>query len=217
MVSGINGRATTVTPHWLRRRLAETRLPSDPLAVSLPPGSERWPGSLRRRLQTDLKPAGVLIPVIERQDVLTVLLTQRAAQLKAHASQVSFPGGRMEEHDDDVCITALRETREEVGIDPAHVAVIGYLESMPTITGYAVTPVIGLISPDFELTIDRTEVEYAFEVPLEYLLDARNDVPVEREFEGRRVTMMELHYEGERIWGATAMMIEAFRKKLLLE
>lgn len=172
---------------------------------------------MRRRLQEGLRPAGVLIPVIERQDALTVLLTQRSAKLKAHAGQVSFPGGRMEDHDADVCVTALRETHEEVGIDPALVAVIGFLDSMPTITGYAVTPVIGLVSPDFKLAIDRTEVEYAFEVPLEFLLDARNDVPVERDIEGRRMTMMELHYEGERIWGATAMMIDAFRKKLLLE
>ena len=215
MVSDIKGLATAVTPDWLRERLAGTRLPSDPLAVTMPPGSERWPGGMRRRLETGLRPAGVLIPVIEHEGALSVLLTQRAADLKNHAGQVSFPGGRMEEHDADVRMTALRETREEVGIDPGHVSVIGYLDSMPTITGYAVTPVVGLVSTAAELTIDRTEVEYAFEVPLDYMLDARNDVPVEREFDGLKFTMMELHYDGERIWGATAMMIQAFREKLL--
>jgi len=181
----------------------------------MPPGSERWPASMQERLRRGLKPAGVLIPVIETRTELSVLLTQRAADLKHHPGQVSFPGGRMEEHDEDVRVTALRETHEEVGIDPHAVAVIGYLESMPTITGYAVTPVIGLVEGPAQLSIDTTEVEYAFEVPLEFLLDARNDRPVERELEGRIVTMMELHYEGKRIWGATAMMLQALRKTLL--
>lgn len=181
----------------------------------MPPGSERWPADMRERLTRHLKPAGVLIPVIETSEELSVLLTQRAADLKHHPGQVSFPGGRMEEHDADVRVTALRETHEEVGIEPQAVSVIGYLESMPTITGYAVTPVIGLVEGPPQLSIDTTEVEYAFEVPLEFLLDARNERPVERELEGRTVTMMELHYEGQRIWGATAMMLQAFRKILL--
>lgn len=170
---------------------------------------------MRRRLGTGLKPAGVLIPVVERAAQLSVLLTQRAADLKHHPGQVSFPGGRMEEHDRDLSVTALRETYEEVGIEPGQVSVIGYLDSMPTITGYAVTPVVGVIQGPTKLSIDRTEVEYAFEVPLEFLLDPDNDRLVEREFEGRTVTMMELHYEGQRIWGATAMMLQVFRKKLL--
>ncbi len=181
----------------------------------MPPGSERWPADMRERLTRGLKPAGVLIPVIETRTELSVLLTQRAADLKHHPGQVSFPGGRMEEHDADVSVTALRETHEEVGIDPQAVSIIGYLESMPTITGYAVTPVIGLLEGPPELSIDTTEVEYAFEVPLEFLLDERNDRPVERDFEGRTVTMMELHYEGQRIWGVTAMLLHAFRKTIL--
>ncbi len=181
----------------------------------MPPGSERWPAEMRERLSRGLKPAGVLIPVIETRAELSVLLTQRAADLKNHPGQVSFPGGRMEEHDADVRVTALRETHEEVGIEPQAVSVIGYLDSMPTITGYAVTPVIGLVEGPAELSIDKTEVEYAFEVPLDFLLDERNDRPVEREIEGRRVTMMELHYEGQRIWGVTAMLLHALRKTLL--
>jgi len=170
---------------------------------------------MRDRLWGGLKPAGVLIPVIQTRTELTVLLTQRAADLKHHPGQVSFPGGRMEEHDDDVRVTALRETHEEVGINPRAVSVIGYLESMPTITGYAVTPVIGLVEGPPQLSIDTTEVEYAFEVPLDFLLDERNERPVERRLEGETVTMMELQYEGQRIWGATAMMLQAFRKIIL--
>ncbi len=216
MVSNINDFPTRepVTIDLLRERLSGTRLPDDPLDVSLPPGSGSWPDAMLERLAKTLTPAGVLIPVMVRERELSVLLTQRSAALKHHAGQVSFPGGRMEEHDLDVRVTALRETHEEVGIEPHHVAVIGYLAPMPTITGYAVTPVIGLVSESAELLIDRTEVEYAFEVPLEFLLDETNDRLVDREFQGRSYPMVEFHYDEQRIWGATAQMLLLFRKFL---
>jgi len=162
-----------------------------------------------------LTPAGVLVPVMERPDGLSILLTQRAADLKHHAGQVSFPGGRLEEHDADVRAAALRETHEEVGIEPRLVDVIGYLRSMPTITGFAVTPVIGLIRDGIDLVVDRTEVDYAFEVPLDFLLDEANDRLCDREFEGHQFKLVEFHFGGERIWGATAYMLLAFRKFLL--
>jgi len=204
----------SLTADLLRQRFASTVLPDDPLNVSLPPGGENWPASLQEQLATTLTPAGVLIPVMQRATELSVLLTQRSADLKHHAGQVSFPGGRMEEHDADVGVTALRETHEEVGIAPRHVSVIGYLGAMATITGYAVTPVVGLVSDRAELVIDRTEVEYAFEVPLDFVLDESNDRRVERELHGQRFRMVELHYEGQRIWGATAQMLFTFRKYL---
>lgn len=204
-----------MTAEWLRERLADTRLPENPLNVTLPPGIRRWPAALQEGLRTTLTPAGVLIPVLERAGDLSVLLTQRSAELKHHAGQISFPGGRMEDHDADVGMTALRETQEEVGIDPQHVSVIGYLGPMPTITGYAVTPVVGLVSDAAELVIDRSEVEFAFEVPLDFLLDARNDKRVEREFQGHSIPMVEFHYEERRIWGATAYMVLVLRKYLI--
>jgi len=204
-----------LTADLLRSRLSATRLPVDPLDVRLPPGSDRWPEPMRERLTTTLTPAGVLIPVMQRATELSVLLTQRSAALKHHAGQVSFPGGRMEEHDEDVRITALRETHEEVGIEPRHVTVIGFLGPMPTITGYAVTPVVGLVSDAAELAIDRTEVEYVFEVPLDFLMNASNDRWVERQFHGRAIPMVEFHFEGKRIWGATAQMLLTFRKYLI--
>ena len=86
---------------------------------------------------------------------------------------------------------------------------------MPTITGYAVTPIVGLVAEEVQLEIDRTEVEYAFEVPLSFLLDKRNDVRTEREVYGRKVPMIEFHWDNERIWGATAFMILSLRKILL--
>ena len=183
--------------------------------MATPEGSEGWPSELRKQLPAAMSPAGVLIPIMDRGTELSVLLTQRSASLKHHAGQVSFPGGRMEAHDPDLGATALRECQEEVGIDPQHVAVIGYLRPMGTITGYAVTPVVGLVSDEAELCVDPTEVEYTFEVPLEFLLDRGNQRSVERRLFGCTLSMIEFQYEGQRIWGATAQMLLMFRKSLL--
>ena len=202
-----------ITTALLRERLADTRLPVDPLDVVMPPGSGRWPDDLRAALTESLKPAGVLIPIIDRDDSLSVLLTKRSAALKHHASQIAFPGGRMEAHDVDIQATALRETHEEVGFEPDSVTVIGYLEPMPTVTGYAVTPVIGIVASPESLKVDRTEVELAFEVPLEFLLDKRNARPGEREFRGHTIPIVEFRFEEHRIWGATAHMLLEFSKK----
>jgi len=143
---------------------------------------------------------------------LSVLLTQRSAELKLHAGQISFPGGRMEGHDADIAVTALRETHEEVGIASEHVAVIGYLDPMPTVTGYAVTATIGIVRSGTSVEIDHNEVEYAFEVPLSFLVAPENAKLVEREVYGRSIRMVEYHYESQRIWGATAMLIQQFVK-----
>lgn len=205
-----------LTSHDLRQRFSATRLPDDPLDVVLPMGSDKWPPGMRERLTTALKPAGVLIPVIDRHGAdLSLLLTQRSAELNTHAGQVSFPGGRMEEGDPDIAATALRETEEEVGIVPSGVSIVGFLDPMPTITGYAVTPIIGLIEGGYQLKIDRTEVEDAFEVPLGFLMDPANRKLVDRDYQDARFQMLEYHYEGQRIWGATAFIIEMFIKQLL--
>ena len=204
-----------ITISLLRERLAGTSAPDDPTDVVMPAGSERWPRFIRERILQALQPAGVLIPVLERPGQLSILLTQRSAELKHHAGQVSFPGGRMEDADKDVVHTALRETHEEVGIPPEAITVIGYLDPMPTVTGYAVTPVVGVVSADTPLQLDRTEVEYAFEVPLPFLLDERNQRASEREYQGRTIPTTEFHYESERIWGATAHMLIELRKIVL--
>jgi 8-oxo-dGTP pyrophosphatase MutT (NUDIX family) len=205
------------TADELRQRFAHTVLPADPRDVIEYPGSRHWPASLQQQLRSSLIPAGVLIPVFDRPDSehgLSLLLTQRAADLKHHAGQVSFPGGRMETGDANVGVTALRETQEEVGIGIDLVSVIGFLEPMPTITGYAVTPVIGLIEASVEPVPDHKEVEFAFEVPLSFLLQPHNQQLVARELHGRTFPMVEFHYAGHRIWGATAMMILEFIKVL---
>lgn len=200
-----------LTTAGLRAQLAATRPPSDPTAVIMPPGSERWPPSMQEQLTGTLKPAGVLVPIIDRPvDGLSLLLTRRAAELKHHAGQVSFPGGRMEPNDIDIEATALRETYEEVGIASSQVAILGYLAPMPTVTGYAVTPVVGLVEPTVELKLDPLEVESAFEVPIEYLLEPASRKLAEREIHGRKMQLVEFHYAGRRIWGATAFIILQF-------
>ena len=202
----------SITDEHLRERLAGTRKPLDPLDVVVPRGTYSWPVGMLEKIASTLKPAGVLIPVRQHETGLSVLLTQRSADLKHHAGQVSFPGGRMEDSDADIEATALRETCEEVGISEDEVAIIGYLETMPTVTGYAVTPVVGLVDGGVDLTIDRTEVEFAFEVPLPFLLDPANHRLVDREWQGLSFSMVEFHFDGKRIWGATAQMLMRFIK-----
>ena len=189
-------------------------MPEDPLAVVMPPGSREWPADLRRKMCEGLKPAGVLIPIIEHADSLSVLLTQRSSELTHHAGQVSFPGGSMESADADITQTALRETHEEVGIRPEQVDVAGYLPPMLTVTGFAVTPIVGLVEADISLTLDEREVEFAFEVPLSFLLDDKNQQSSQREVRGVIVPIIEFNYERRRIWGATANILVEFRNIL---
>jgi len=157
-----------------------------------------------------LTPAGVLFPIIQRPLALHVLFTRRASAMKHHAGQVSFPGGRAEPGDADVLATALRETEEEIGVAPDKVRVVGALEPIPTITGYAVTPVIGFVAADVRLRLEPAEVERAFEVPLDFLLDEANVHRSSRRIEGVSVPLHEYGYGGERIWGVTAAMIIDF-------
>jgi len=202
-----------ITASEIRQRFAGTAMPEDPLDVVIPP--PRWPVALQRKLTSDLMAAAVLIPIITREASLSVLLTERSPDLKHHAGQISFPGGRMDAADRDIRATALRETQEEVGIDPANVEIIGYLDPNPTVTGYAVTPVVALVDLQQELIIDPLEVKSAFEVPLPFLLDEDNQQSAEREFEGVMVPIAEFNFGQYRIWGATASMLIQFRKFLL--
>jgi 8-oxo-dGTP pyrophosphatase MutT (NUDIX family) len=198
----------------IRRRLSATRMPADPLAVDMADISRRMPAGVIESLSNNLRPAGVLIPIIERRDALQVLLTERSADLRHHAGQVSFPGGGMESHDADIIATALREAQEEVGIQPYEVDIAGFLNPTPTVTGFAVTPIVGFVRETFRLKVDPTEVEKAFEVPLDFLMDYRNQEHSEREFQGATIPVVTFHYNGHRIWGATAGMLVTLRQLL---
>jgi 8-oxo-dGTP pyrophosphatase MutT (NUDIX family) len=154
-----------------------------------------------------LRPAAVLVPLVDRNEGMTVLLTQRTAHLSAHAGQIAFPGGRVEESDVDAIATALRETEEEVGLPRDHVEVIGRLDTYVTGTGFEITPIVGIVRAPYPMQIDPYEVSEAFEVPLSYVLDERNHRRTTREFETHTRTFYVLPYDGRNIWGATAGML----------
>jgi len=188
---------------WLRERFA--RLVSVP-PIALGDGI-RWAESTALRVPSDLRPAGVLIPVVDRPDGLTVLFTRRTDHLHAHAGQISFPGGGAEEGDATIVDTALRETREEIGLEPRHVEVIGSLHEYRTVSGYRVTPVVALVHPPFALAPDDFEVAEIFEVPLAHLLDARNHRRERLIREGGAREYYSVPYRHYYIWGATAGML----------
>lgn len=199
----------------IRRQLAASApVPAERISM---PGFGDLPSLLRRIRVRRLIPAAVLVPLIDRPEGLSVLLTRRAEHLKHHPGQISFPGGRLERTDDGPAAAALRESHEEIGLPLAHVEVVGYLENYLTITGYSVTPVVGFVRPGFELSLDTTEVAEAFEVPLEYILDHGNLIRRETRFMGFRVPYYEIPYKQYHIWGATAGMIVGFRSRLFDE
>ncbi|EKV26610.1 putative nudix hydrolase YeaB [Caenispirillum salinarum AK4] len=152
-------------------------------------------------------PAAVLVPLIQRPEGTTVLLTQRTAHLKNHAGQISFPGGRCEEVDDGPVATALRESHEEIGLAPGLVDVLGHLDDYITVTGFAVTPVVGLVAPPFDLEPDPFEVAEVFEVPLAFVLEKANHERHTYQIKGRTRAYYAMPYQGRYIWGATAGML----------
>lgn len=161
----------------------------------------------------DLKPAAVLLPLVFRHEP-HVLLTRRTDHLSRHAGQVAFPGGRADPDDISLVETALRETQEETGIDPAFVTIAGYLDAYETGTGYAILPVVGILSDGFALTPHEHEVASIFEVPLSFLLDPANKVRQSREFQGRRRSFYSFTYDDHYIWGATAAMLINFAERI---
>lgn len=171
----------------------------------------------RRRGDHDLNPgmaepdmtraASVLVPIVGREDGLTILLTRRSETLPVHKGQISFPGGRVEEDDVDDVETALRETEEEIGLGRDRIEVIGRLDTYTTRTGFEVTPVVGLVRPPFELVADPVEVAEVFEVPLSFVLDTANHQRHSREWQETVRHFWVLPYQHYYIWGATAGML----------
>lgn len=162
-------------------------------------------------------PAAVLVPLVERPEGLTVLLTQRATHLKNHAGQISFPGGRTEPQDASPLATALRETEEEIGLARELVTVAGYLPDHLIVSGYRVTPVVGFVRADFALALDETEVQSTFEVPLAHVFDPANHVRRKRAFGELEVELIDIPFGSRNIWGATAGMLLTFYRMMVLE
>ncbi|HKX37837.1 MAG TPA: CoA pyrophosphatase [Burkholderiales bacterium] len=166
------------------------------------------------RLAAAIIAAAVLVPIVDRSSGLSVIFTQRTSHLKAHSGQVSFPGGRAEPSDATPEFTALREAHEEIGLPMERVEVLARLPEYLTRTGFRVTPVVGLITPPFDLVPDPREVEEVFEVPLAYLLDPSNHARETRELQGRTVGYYVVRYESRTIWGATAGMLMSLYRHL---
>lgn len=161
-----------------------------------------------------LRPAAVLVALIDRVGGPRVLLTLRNEALRHHAGQISFPGGSIDPGDVDPVAAALREADEEVGLARDLSVPLGYLDPFVTITGFHVFPVVATVSREYVPRLDPTEVAEAIEVPLAFLLDPRNVHELEVDWQGRRRALLEYRYEGHRIWGATAAMLVNFRRRL---
>ncbi len=159
------------------------------------------------------RPAAVLVPIIARDEV-TVLLTQRPDTMRSHAGQISFPGGKFEPDDTDAVAAALREAREEIGLERDFVETLGFLDGYRTGTGFNVIPVVALVRPGFELTLDPNEVADAFEVPLRFLMDEANHHKHARPWRGRDRHYYAMPYGERYIWGATAGMIKNLHQRL---
>lgn len=226
---------STATPQAMRPLFEPESVPFDPAfedpATRGPaiPAERLRPSELRRRFASDrlwepeiradsrflrpeqpIRPAAVLMPLVVDNDQVSVLLTERTAHLYDHAGQISFPGGRVEAGDVDAAATALREAREEIGLDAALVDVVATLPEYTTATGYLVTPVIGMIEHPYNLAIDQFEVSEAFAVPLAFLMDPAHHE--RRLFKAGDIarTFYAMPYQSQRryfIWGATASML----------
>ena len=170
--------------------------------------------SVRATLTTRRTPAAVLVPLVERQTGMTVLLTQRATTLKDHAGQISFPGGRIEPEDADAWHAALREAYEEIGLRSDLVEFAGYLPDHVVISGFRVTPVVGFVKPDYQLNIAPEEVHEVFEVPLDFILDSANHKSRQRKIGELTIDIHDIPYGGRNIWGATAGMLMTLRQRL---
>ncbi len=158
-------------------------------------------------IERPLRDAAVLVPVVVRESGPTVLLTQRTDHLHHHPGQISFPGGRVEQHDESPLEAALRETEEEIGLARRHVEIIGRLPEYRTVTGFAIYPVVGLVRPPFELELDDFEVAEVFEVPLAFLLEPANRQRHRIEYQGVMREYFAMPWQGRFIWGATAGML----------
>jgi 8-oxo-dGTP pyrophosphatase MutT (NUDIX family) len=209
MEPGNSGEGMTMTREDVRRRLVARNDAIAAGALMPPPyvgsdftlnGADRPPDNLRS--------AAVLVPLVDRAAGLTVLLTQRTADMPSHAGQIAFPGGRHDKRDPDLIATALRETEEEVGVGPAFVDVVGSLDNYVTGSGYLITPIVGFVAPGFALKPDPREVADVFEVPLAFFLDPANHHIHSRTWQGRERRYYAMPYGDRYVWGATAGMLK---------
>jgi 8-oxo-dGTP pyrophosphatase MutT (NUDIX family) len=166
------------------------------------------------REERNLRPAAVLVPIIERRGGATILFTRRADTLQAHAGQVSFPGGRIDEIDGGAVDAALRETQEEISLSRDFIDVVGFLDHYETGTGFAITPVVSVVREGFALKANSREVAEIFETPFEFLMNPANHQRHSREWQGKMRHFYAMPHNGQYIWGATAGMLVNLYERL---
>ncbi len=178
-------------------------------------GDHRWnPDIGGLLLQRPLRDAAVLIPVVDYGERATILLTKRAERLRSHSGQVAFPGGRIDDTDASPEEAALREAEEEIGLDRQFIDVIGRMPDYVSGSGYRIAPVLSVVRPGFLLTINRDEVDDAFEVPLSFLMDPANHTRDSRIWENKERFFYTMPYGERYIWGVTAGIIRTLYERL---
>ena len=213
MIAAARSISPTLPADWLTRlraalwpapdhRLEQSRVGTR-LAAVLPDG-----------LPESIADAAVLVPIVLHAGVASLLLTVRSSQLRSHAGQISFPGGRLEPTDIDPAAAALRETQEEIGIDPADIELLGFLSDQIIRSGYRITPVVGLLRPGFTLRVDAAEVAEVFELPLAFALSESNYRSRPGRARGLEFEIWELPFGERLIWGATAGILANLRELL---
>jgi 8-oxo-dGTP pyrophosphatase MutT (NUDIX family) len=183
------------------------------IPISGDPGNDRMLEIIAQ--ERPIRPAAVLIPIVDHAEP-TVLLTQRAAHLNDHAGQISFPGGKIDATDASPLDAALREAWEEIGLTREFIDPIGYLDLYATGFGFRILPTLARIKPGFELRINETEVDDAFEVPLAFLMNPANHQLHAKEFRGMERHYYAMPFAERYIWGATAGILRVLYERIYL-
>lgn len=216
----LRGRAEASGAADVFRRIADRVIPTlavDALdrAVAPPFGDHSlndW--AIPPAFLAEARAAAVLVPLVDRADGVSVLLTRRTDGLRTHAGQIAFPGGGIEAGDADPAAAALREAEEEIGLAPDRITVLGYLGAYLTRTGFRIIPVVARVEPPFALRLNEAEVAEAFEVPFAVVMDAGRYLVRQREWMGAQRSFYAIEHDRHLIWGVTAGILRVLYERL---